>query len=524
MIISLLINLLLPLFICTVKAGGTSNTWPQIPKTEQNAIRSQRDIMANITIDQVPLIGVDLRQILFNNESMLIENNTGSATAMNGTNLLLNFASLLNVGVQNFVIDLEFKDEMWMVVDTPLNFNSVLATLQTFLHQSHNNLSANLLVILLRIASGTSQMLESNMALNSENNLTSILDQIIGGSYIYSPVDLYKDNNLNYTTGDGANMLTNSTSQFSWPALGNFLFQKKKRLIIAEITDQLTEKYSTFVFKKSVMHYDADNTTLACPNDIASLQNITSVSWRFLQSSFTTDDIKEYVYCGQSPIIANKFDIATVTNITDLIQATLIWTWKHNEPRLSNSRLLMGKDSMQAYNCASMTYSLSDDVIEWEVANCFNTKEGLCRKDGSEYEWLVTSDKGSYFDFEDIKDPVCPEGYMFSLPKTPLEERSLGFYLSQRSFGGAAVWIQLNSIEVSNCWITGGSYASCPYEKVVSKRSFVGMLVPVVACSSVLLVCAIYLSLVSVPIHDNRKNWRRVVNKISKSEVEGVPS
>lgn len=162
--------------------------------------------------------------------------------------------------------------------------------------------------------------------------------------------------------------------------------------------------------------------------------------------------------------------------------------------------------------------------MTWRVDNCYNSNIGLCRYKNTAFKWLVRSNKATYFDFDSYQGSKCPDQYTFNIPRTPLEQRSLISYLKNASFPDTQIWIDLNSISVSNCWVSGGPYASCPYEKVISRRNFVKMMVPASVCSFALLCIVVYLSVLKVPIYDNRKNWRRVINKISKSELEGVPS
>lgn len=251
-----------------------------------------------------------------------------------------------------------------------------------------------------------------------------------------------------------------------------------------------------------------------------------NISWRFLDAAFTIDEIKQYITCGLSPIISNFYDISNVTDIVKLITPSIVWAWEDNEPRLSNSKLVVGKDSIQAYNCAKLKYRSVNSSISWSVGNCYNKRSGLCKKSESEYSWFVTDEEDSFFDFNDLQEHICPEGYNFSMPLTPLDGLSLAQYLDKSVHSSSEdkeIWINLNSIMVSNCWVVGEN-STCPYRKEVSRRNFVQMIFPVSFMSFFLLVGVFYFSLMTIPIHDNRKNWRKIVNQVSKNEFEGVPS
>ncbi|CCK70322.1 Mtc6p KNAG_0E00540 [Huiozyma naganishii CBS 8797] len=499
----------------------TQNSWPQIYVQQQTAMRSQRDLMRNVTVDQIPYVGVNLGKVLFNNASDIENSYYNTPQSLNGSVLLDTFSSLLNSGVQSFVLDVELGVNSWIIKDTPLSLQAFLQTLETFIVQSHDDLSANILLLLINFETGPNNgtLWKNWMASthDSNMNLTYVFDKYIGSHFIYAPADLRKDQ----VTMINDTVTNNSSVQ--WPTVQNFLFDKRKRLIVTELTNILNYTDSSYIFPPGTFHYDSTNSSLSCPSSVEEIEETAAVSWRFLDAPFTPDDIEQYIGCGLNPLIANDYNITSITNVVDLLHHSLIWTWGDGEPRLSNSRLLMGKDSMQAYNCALIRYTAENQSISWAVGNCFNSKLGLCRSEEDQYLWDVADDRESYFDYENFKDPLCRPGYNFSLPQTPLEERSLLLHLSNVT-DNLELWVNLNSISVSNCWVVGGLYAMCPYENAVSKRSFVASLVPVVAVSACLLLVVLYLTVVSVPIHDNRKNWRRVVNQISKSEFEGVPS
>ncbi|CCF58364.1 hypothetical protein KAFR_0E02110 [Kazachstania africana CBS 2517] len=492
--------------------------WPGLTAQELNGIRSQRDLMNNVTIDQLPLVGVNLQQVLFNSRSEAIGNQTNTVSSLNGTYLLDSFTSLLESGVQGFVLDIELQNGIWVIVDTPLSFETFLTTLHSHILETDNTLFASLLVMFLRISSISNETNSSSIhSTTPTQNLADILTQQVGSSYIYTQDDLLSHNSL------GVSGLNSTTPE--WPTLKEFLYGSHKRLFIAELSTNYLST-SSYVFPNSLLHYDIDNATLSCPQNMGEFKNVQNISWKFLESSFTDTDISEYISCGLSPIISNSFDVTNLTEILSLLDNSVVWSWANGEPRYVNSESDMGKDPTQAYNCASLTFNSYNSSMDWKVINCYNSKGGLCQKNDDEYTWLVSNgDKDSYIDFYKKADINCPEGYHFSLPVTPLQKRSLNLHLSNSSDNDdLEVWININSLAVSNCWVTGGASTQCPYQTNISKRSFVGMMAPLAACAFVLLVIVVYLSLVSVPIHDNRKNWRRVINKVSKSEFEGVPT
>lgn len=485
---------------------------PSLSSQVEIAIRSQRDLMSNVTIDQLPLVGVNLRTVLFNEEST---NETAALTVLQ---------SLMENGVQNFVLDLEQNDDVWTIPNTTLTFSSLLTTFQSYINITDDTLSANMLVLLLRVtpASSVSNSTSSNVVSTNStqplSNITYLLDQNMGREHLYIPEDLENDRQ------SGATYNIYGTSTNGWPTLDWFLYQKRRRLLITELTDNLNYSDVPYIFDRSIVHYDSGNKTLHAPTNVSQLINISSVSWRFLESLFNEGDIREYINFGYSPVIANQYSMENITEISNILNSSIIWSWSPNQPLTTQAEMKAQTDSLVAYNCAVLKYTSSNSSAYWQVDNCYERNQGLCRYQQQAYVWLITEVRDTYFAFDMHSGTRCPTDYEFALPRTPLEQTSLTIYLSNSSSELKTIWIDINSIAVSNCWVTGGPYATCPYQKVLSRRNFVAMLTPVTVCSFVILVIVSYLNILRVPIHNNRKNWRRIVNEVSKSEIEGVPS
>lgn len=471
--------------------------------------------MFDVTIDQLPLIGVNLSSALFNMRST------------NDTQSLVAFYSLLQNGIQTFTLDLEERNNMWMVPKTNITFSDFLTTFQTFINATDDNLSANVLVLLLNISSNTrlnatrnstkySVASPTNIS-DSSTNITYLLDQDMGRQRIYTPEDLANDR----STGSTFNVsgLNNS----GWPKLETFLYLTKRRLLIAELTNNLDQQ-TPYIFDSSVLYFDKGNASLSSPNTTDDYKTLTEVAWRFLDSQFNPTDIRQYMNLGYSPIISNAYSIANISGISSILNTSIIWSWGNNQPLILETSANTQKTYLTANNCAVLKYSPMNSSSYWIVDNCYDQFEGLCKDPLHAYTWLITETKETYFAFDSNSDSKCPEGYSFALPRTPLEQASLLKHLYGLSAEARNIWIDLNSIAVSNCWVTGGPYAACPYQKTVSRRNFVEMLTPVTVCSFAILVMVSYLNLLRIPIHNNRKSWKRIVNEVSKSEMEGVPS
>lgn len=216
----------------------------------QNAVRSQRDLMNDVTIDQLPLVGVNLSSALFNEES---KNDTQSLAA---------FQSLLQNGVQAFSLDLEERSSTWMVRQTNIQLSNFLTSLQSYINTTDDNLSANILVLLLKISSGgnsntnqTARPVPYFNATTPSMNITNIVDQNLGRQRIYTPDDLLNDK--------AAGLTFNISGQpnSGWPRLQSFLYSSRRRVLIAELTNKLDSQVP-YIFNSSILFFDEKNKSL----------------------------------------------------------------------------------------------------------------------------------------------------------------------------------------------------------------------------------------------------------------------
>lgn len=472
----------------------------------QSGIRSQRDLMDNVTIDQVPLIGVNIF------DSFLKHGKNDD------TRTLINFMELMHYGVQSFTVDLEARRNEWMLKESNISFGKFLNVFHNYVNSSDNNLSANMLVLLLRISPSNSSSNSTSMGQDG-NNITDILDKNLGRQRIYTPDDLEFDRE------NGQTYSTSGDNSVGWPILGSFLYHKRRRVVLMEITKSLVHQNTPYIFNgSSILHLDKGNATLEAPKTVAKIRSLAAIGWRFLESSFTPPDIKQYTDMGYNPIITNEYSAQNFSDIYPLLNATILWSWRPNQPKSASTNETTHGQQLVAYNCAALHYTPSNFSASWEVENCYAKHKGLCKHQSERYVWVTSKNHDTSFKFDGLNSRKCPDNYHFSLPKTPLEQLAVTQYLRNISSEDAYFWIDLNSIYVNDCWVIGGPDASCPYQRVVSKRNFVSMFTPITVCSLVILCIMLYLNLLRVPIHNNRKSWRRIVNEVSKSDVDGVPS
>ncbi|KAM3164190.1 Maintenance of telomere capping protein 6 [Lachancea thermotolerans] len=497
-------GLLLTLVLNVVRG---QSFWPALSSDSLIALRSQRDVLSNISIDKVPMVGVQLNEVAFRGTS-------------NETESLEILASLLNVGVQAYMMDIEFDESYNLTISgSDTSLGTTLSTFKRFISSSNNYLNADMLVLLLRLKQNTNTSTKG--APSNFPNITAILDLYLGSSTLYTPSQLAYDR----SSGNVAPSYGNLNSP-DWPSLNYFLYSIQKRAVVFYVDTASSDALqSPAIFNASNLNYETSNTSIVCPlTNNAQVLNTSSLSWRFLQKDYSPSDIREYTMCGYSPIIDNKYNPNSINTISNVLENSLLWSWASYEPNTSDDTR-SNSTSLVARRCAVVHYTKSNSSSYWTVANCYDRKRALCKRDGNDFEWAVTQEGASYFSHHDQDgNGFCPDNFSLSLPQTALQEKSLDNYLSQLSPEGWEIWIDLNSVSVPDCWVPDGPYASCPYQKEVSTRNFVSMITPVSVFAAVTILMLIMLSWRRVPIQDNRKRWKRVINSHLGSKAEGVPA
>ncbi|SCU86718.1 LAFA_0E02608g1_1 [Lachancea sp. 'fantastica'] len=500
-----------------VKVALCREYWPSLSAGAQLALRSQRDLGVNVSIDQLYSVGVNVDKVI------------GGDKSVNETQSLMTLNNLLKVGVQSYVVDLNVSDpQNFMLPSSNISFSTFLTAIRQYVSSSNNYLNANILILLLRpnfdTASGSANSSFSSSPSQSSpllSNMTAQLETSLGLSAIYTPSQLLSDRAQGITVG-----FTGDYSKVGWPPLEYFLYKIQKRVLVAYVDSNVLDVLpSDYVFDGKSLNFQTSNITNSCPSSNTSeLAKVVENGWRFLESQFLPSDIREYVMCGYSPIISNHYTPQNISDIADLLETSLPWSWAHKEPN-SYDTSRSNSTSLVARRCAVVHYVAANSTSYWAVANCYDKRRTVCRHEKNNLDWRISKSNLNYFSTHDQDDnDVCPENYTVGLPKSPLEETALNSYLSEVGSEGLDAWIDMNSISVPDCWVAGGSYASCPYQKEVSSRSFVGFITPVSIFTAITLALLFFLTWRKVPIQDNRKHWKKIVSTHSTLQKEGVPS
>ncbi|PGH05227.1 hypothetical protein GX51_03127 [Blastomyces parvus] len=310
------------------------------------------------------------------------------------------------------------------------------------------------------------------------------------------------------------------------PQMANYDFNNDRDIIFSR--DSLAASQKVDMSNGS----DASGGTViksGCLFDPKSTSVALSVSWPELTIVEREDPhplhllCSDLMACGISPIIN-----ATLSNVTaeedfrpyENASQSSSWAWAQGEPNPDDSPSDLFLSDLR---CARADVSFKG---RWFPAKCSDDLYGACRVGNEPFQWTLTHERVSY---ESVA-VNCPENSTFSVPRTSLENTYLYRYIS--SLPGSvldpssddederSVWIDLNSLDVPTCWISGGPNAQCPYEvdeDAVQRRA---VLVPTIAAIIVLVIAALTIF---VKCNSNRRNSRRK-RVIEGWEYEGVPS
>lgn len=521
----------------------------ELSKKQIIARRSQRDLSANISISQLSLSGVDLSTSLFDEFGYTLDS-------------VAQVYDILNVGIQTLLVDLYWNEQLEKFQLCPdqfqmdsssssgnssnssnsnitsvytsgndsavvclrsLSFNDLTSFVQSYIKDSDTNLSADLIVLILNLhhLNNTSFAYPEELRGTWNDTLTSVMTNYFD-HYMYTPIDLQTDRAID----------VNKTNLVDgYPRLSKFLFTNKRRMIpiinqyeIPSYSNYNASMDSNLFFNMTQLNTSFssfDNTTTL--DSIDQIKNKASQNWRFSIDSpsnqFTSDSIHDQIINGYSPLLNHT--VTHLSNLSSDLFGNSLWLWPENEPLFINEAFARYSNDSQyiqeAYSCAAMFVQNGS----FHVSNCYQEKKVLMMDKQNTYNWTVSDEKVNYFhggNFDDNK-------WSFNVPKDALQRASVVLMLnSVDSDTDVDVWVDLNSINVDNCWVTGGPYASCPYQTVSSNRNFVEMMGAASVCCLIIIILIILLRLRPVSIRDNRKHWKKLLNQYSTTNYDGVPA
>lgn len=449
---------------------------------------------------------------------------------------------------------------------------------------SNINIEVNLVQLLFNlrpIVPKKNELVPSVETMGNSGVGNSSLSDILGnlGQFLFTPRDL----SAYQSTQPEASLFYNEST---FPSGQMLLLTDNKRVVAMVVSNDVpllaynlsSLDNSTFFYNNFKVSYESTSSTKTsnlCASAInstdADIYSDLSLSpFRFIvdndKQPFTNESFLEYVRCGYSPILNYTYNEIPSTNVLDLggIIDTFVplsfWSWAPDQPGRAQGIFNTTKDSVeddkessvnelaenserdvfertdmltkrdsspqvaetssqQAFKCAAL------DTEGWNVANCYEQYHFACKSTSSPVQWVIRNDSYKlYFEASGDTDG-CPNGFIFGVPMLSIEMLAL-MNTVQALNASYPVWIDMNDITVPNCFVSGGPYASCPYQKTVTKLALVRLIAPSFVVGVVVLILLFLERFVrKTPIHTNRKRqWKRVLQEHYKGDYEGVPA
>lgn len=531
---------------CTYYTEGCS----YIPGYVNTALLSQRDVAYNISVDQLTTLGINMSSAVFSEYDYTTE-------------ALEVFQRVLGSGYRSIYLNMYWNHETSDFQVCPgkvpnsgppdaihkvtgkygthycqqnFTLDDILLEMSHYIKSTDTDIAVNVMLLRLYFYDLEDSDDDDNDNSNNRERLISSKFSQQLSNRIYTPVDLKNDRDGDFTYG------VSGKSSVGFPTAHRFLLTLKKRIMISASYMNLDRKYydlrsdnhtifeidkdasgPDYIKQDAGMSYVGDETPKLCHSNsteyLSSINSTTTQSWRTIldteKDPFTKDSIRDYVQCGFSPVVNTKVD--SMPQLAAPVDAS-IWTWSLGQPSWNhkghpkNGGDSSGgkQDGPVAWKCAIL------DHDGWKVANCYDKYKSVCRINDMSYKWEVSEKENNYF--EAINS--CKYAAAFSVPRTALQNKAAIVELNE----SLPLWIDFNSVSVDNCWVTGGAYASCPYHPVSTNRNEVVKLSVAALVAFLLIVLLLLLKFDEVPTKKHQNRWRRLVNKASEEEYEGVPA
>lgn len=563
--------LFLVCFVCNIwLVFGVQNAQnvSDVVDTAVVASRTQRDISMTIPIGQTNNMGISLNSVLFEKVGY-------KSSSLEYIRLML------EGGLQTWMLDLYYNNatSKWQLCPAPFPQNSssdpyetrtvlwnnrdyecqpaftlgqVMQEFRSYFSSTNTNIAVSLVLIIFNLhqfdfsesnnKTVTLKELKSYAAFSSFGNSTLNASLSPVSDLLYTPQDFNT-----YFKPSGLSSFYNESS-FELPLSQQFLLTYYKRLVASVAENNVPKSVLGFNDENSIF-FDKNFTEISSTGDGSLLERcgsrtLSDLNYLSLKTNFRTvvdsDNIpftpstfRKYVLCGYSPIlnslrysIPNKPVTSDVVDILTYYFPRSYWSWAPGQPQDrdddANTTSFGKRDYKNSeYQVARKCISLQE--TGFVVSNCYDEHKLACRKHNSPNEWKISSLAKAYFsdDFDG-----CPEGYLFNVPQLSIEADALRQEIAE-SGEKYPIWVDLNDITVTNCFVTGGPYAQCPYQRTVSGRRLVQLIAPSFVVALVILILIFMEKIFRVnPVQTNRKRyWRRAINEYNKQHgYEGVPS
>ncbi|CAO3651221.1 unnamed protein product [Mucor fragilis] len=496
------------------------------------AMRIQRDIAMNITIDQLVWPALELSTAFFGKDY--------SAQRLSQVD------NVLIMGYKRLVVDLYWDpvDLDWQLCpfstkdnatattftaagDASLpngytcavkfKFSNLLETVNDYLvstEVSRSPFKTDLIFLVLNLHDLSTNVTEATT--RTDSNLGQIIRQSITPNTallprIYTPSNLTVDR-INISASFYAQgrepyfpIIKQNAAQVSWPQW-LYLIQERVQLMVGYGTIASSEK-STF---RLTMY---DNNTIFSSSSVGGLMNATETtcandgSWAFVdddQKPFTYEDALHLTDCGYSPYFTQSnysdsyaiYSAVDSGHLADNVLST-IWSWDVNEP--AGSELL---------RCAAIKKSNG----RWEANDCADQYRTACRRANNPNVWVLTKNTLTY----DRALSACPENYIFDVPRVPRQNTILRNLMVAENITEEKVWINLNlAYNLNACWVIG-RYGSCWWSSG-SDEEYLGLIRTSIVGGVIVLILVGFFTWVKCA-----RLWRNRNSKSRKSMVKAM--
>lgn len=502
---------------------------------------TQRDIALNTSIDQQIIPGINLQSVLFQPNGV-----TSSSLGILKTILGVGYRSLYidlywNADNQTFqlcpgpipndgsseVFNVKFNNQT-IQCQGNVTVNSVLEVVMDRLEITDTTLLVNILNVAFNLhimGNSTSDKASGSYSLSS-------LVEGIFGTRLYTPQNLQTDRDQGLTFD---HLLQPSNT--GYPTLVYFLLAERKRVIISARNvslpsfDGTSASYNisqdqdnifvigsnewnnqigidnTVVYTNStpICTFNNSNQVLGEINN-SSMQSLWTTIMDTNDTPFTNDSISDFVQCGFTPVINSA--VSTVSELITLLSYA-DWAWAPGQPS-SQNQTSTSSNQLLAWSCAVL------DIDGWRVANCYDQFYPLCK---SSDNWIIGNTAQNYFDV------TCPQNTTFTVQSTALQNTDAILSVNETSSPVFPLWVNLNDISMSECWVTGGKDAVCPYNSSAYNRNQITLLGVAAGMALFLIVLTLVIKTDKVPTRTHQGRWRRLINKFyQEHEYQGVPA
>jgi hypothetical protein len=440
-----------------------------------------------------------------------------------------------------------------------IDFPILAAVLDSYFENTSNTLEAFLVYVRMNlhaaaISESTSSGTLNSTALPGPGEFISSLLAANLTSFLYTPVALARERaNVNetwYKSGIDARPLDryysfvdeggHLSSPNGWPNEIYLEFEEQRRLLAEfgtidpSMTNYNFSQDENVIFPSGIFRSEQPSVELSTTGAVEAgcLYNPRSLtlggnnnSWASYSFDtfpvaqnfdFNTTPIQQVANlttCGISPFlnttVFNQTADQNIGNYDDFLRSAS-WAWNYGEPRNVSS----DENNSDRVRCAAMDRTLNG---RWRVVDCSDRHYSACRIDDDPFRWAISFSKATYTASND----VCDGGEAFSVPLTPIENQHLFQVMNRDLENDDLIWVNFNSLDLANCWVTGVNN-TCPYRQREVDDDSRKIIVPTIAAVIVFIVTALTLF---VKCAANRQTSKRRRRRKGEPDFpyEGIP-